>query len=59
MNESSDLQADLARVADEMEAEDREDRRVEAERRRKGLPEPKRDIRVYPGFASTGASPRD
>lgn len=40
------LQAALERLNDQFEAEDREDRRKEAERRRKDLPEPERDIRV-------------
>lgn len=40
------LQADLERLAAQFEAEDREDRRREAERRRKDLPEPVRDIRT-------------
>ena len=31
--------------------------RVDAERRRKGLPEPERDIKTYPGFADGGATP--
>lgn len=54
-----DLQADLVRVAAEMEAEDREDRRIEAQRRREGIPEPERDIRAFDGFADGGATPRD
>ena len=44
--------------AEVFEAEDREDRRAEAQRRREGLPEPKRDIRTFDGFASGGAAPR-
>ena len=52
------LQADLEALAEVFEAEDREDRRVEAQRRRDGLPEPKRDIRTFDGFASGGAAPR-
>lgn len=52
------LQADLERLAAQFEAEEREDRRADAERRRKGLPEPERDIRAYPGFADAGAVPR-
>ncbi|WP_338813331.1 hypothetical protein WDY66_06305 [Dermacoccus nishinomiyaensis] len=52
------LQADLERLNDQFEAEDREDRRADAERRRKGLPEPERDIRAYDGFADGGAAPR-
>ena len=38
---------------------DAEDRRAEAQRRRDGLTEPKRDIRTFPGFADGGAAPRD
>lgn len=38
------LQADLEALAEVFEAEDREDRRAEAQRRREGLPEPKRNI---------------
>lgn len=52
-------QSDLDALAEVFEAEDREDRRKEAQRRRDGLPEPKRDIRAYPGFADGGAAPRD
>lgn len=53
------LQADLEALAEVFEAEDREDRRVEAQRRRDGLPEPKRVIRTFDGFANGGAAPRD
>lgn len=52
------LQSDLERLNAEFAAENREDRRREAERRRKGLPEPERDITTYPGFADGGAAPR-
>lgn len=52
------LQADLEALAEVFEAEDREDRRAEAQRRLEGLPEPKRDIRTFDGFASGGAAPR-
>lgn len=52
------LQADLEALGEQFEAEAREDRRAEAERRRKGLPEPERDIKTYPGFADSGAAPR-
>lgn len=38
------LQADLEALAEVFEAEEREDRRKEAQRRRDGLPEPERDI---------------
>lgn len=58
-NPKDDLQAELEALAEVFEAEDREDRRKEAQRRRDGLPEPKRDIRAYPGFADGGAAPRD
>lgn len=53
------LQADLEALAKVFEAEDREDRRRDAQRRREGLPEPKRDIRAFPGFADGGAAPRN
>ena len=53
------LQADLEALAEVFEAEDREDRRAEAQRRRDGLPEPKRDIQTFDGFANGGAAPRD
>ena len=52
------LQADLEALAEVFEAEDREDCRAEARRRRDGLPEPKRDIRTFDGFANGGAAPR-
>lgn len=52
------LQADLERLDAQFEAEDREERRREAERLRKGLPEPERDIRTFEGFADGGAAPR-
>lgn len=52
------LQAELEALNAEFEAEEREDRSADAERRRKGLPEPERDIRAYPGFADAGAVPR-
>ncbi|AQP51885.1 hypothetical protein [Tessaracoccus flavescens] len=57
-NPKDTLQADLEALAEVFEAEDREDRRAEAQRRRDGLPEPKRDIRTFPGFADGGAAPR-
>ena len=53
------LQADLEALAKVFEAEEREDRRKEAQRCRDGLPEPKRDIRTFEGFAGGGAAPRD
>lgn len=53
------IQADLEALAEVFEAEEREDRRIEAQRRRDGLPEPERDIRAYEGFADGGAAPRD
>ena len=52
------LQAELETLAEVFEAEDREDRRAEAQRRRDGLPEPKRDIRTFDGFANGGVAPR-
>lgn len=51
------LQADLEALAEVFEAEDREDRRKEAQRRRDGLPEPDRDIRTLDGFADGGVAP--
>ncbi|MBE9405079.1 hypothetical protein IOE58_13115 [Brachybacterium sp. Marseille-Q2903] len=53
------LQADLEALAKVFEEEDRADRRAEAQRRRDGLPEPKRDIQTLDGFANGGAAPRD
>lgn len=53
------LQSELEALAEVFEAEDREDRRKEAKRRRDGLPEPKRDIRTFEGFADGGATPRN
>lgn len=58
-NPHDTLQADLEALAEVFEAEDREDRRRDAQRRRDGLPEPKRDIRAFEGFAGGGAAPRD
>lgn len=57
-NPEDTLQSDLDALAEVFEAEDREDRRAEAQRRREGLPEPERDIRTFPGFADGGAAPR-
>lgn len=53
------LQADLEALAKVFEAEDREDRRAEAQRRRDGLPEPKRDIRTFEGFRRRRTAPRN
>lgn len=58
-NPKDTLQAELEALAEVFEAEDREDRRKEAQRRRDGLPEPERDIRAFDGFADGGAAPRD
>ncbi|CAL8970201.1 hypothetical protein TESS_TESS_02099 [Tessaracoccus sp. O5.2] len=58
-NPKDTLQADLEALAKVFEAEEREDRRKEAQRRRDGLPEPKRDIRTFPGFADGAAAPRN
>ena len=52
------LQAELEALAKVFEAEEHEDRRKEAQRRRDGLPEPERDIRTFEGFADGGAAPR-
>lgn len=57
-NPHDTLQADLEALAEVFEAEEHEDRRIEAQRRRDGLPEPKRDIRTFEGFADGGAAPR-
>jgi len=57
-NPKDTLQADLEALAKVFEAEEREDRRKEAHRRRDGLPEPERDIRTFDGFADGGAAPR-
>ena len=57
-NPKDALQADLESLAKVFEAEDREDRRKEAQRRRDGLPEPKRELRTFEGFADGGAAPR-
>lgn len=53
------LQAELEALGAQFEAEDREDRRTEAERRRKGLPESERDIWAFDGFADARAAARD
>lgn len=53
------LQAELEALAKVFEAEDREDRRKDSQRRRDGLPEPERDIRAFDGFADGGAAPRE
>lgn len=58
-NPKDTLQTDLEALAKVFEAEEREDCRKEAQRRRDGLPEPKRDIRAFEGFADGGAAPRD
>lgn len=58
-NPKDTLQADLEALAKVFEAEDREDRRAEAQRRRDGLPEPSRDLRTFEGFADGVAAPRD
>lgn len=39
-------------------AEDREDRRRERERMRLGLPEPKREVMTFEGWADTAVEPR-
>ena len=54
----ADLQADPEALAEVFDAEEREDRRKEAQRRRDGLPEPERDIKTFEGFADGGAAPR-
>lgn len=57
-NPDDTLQADLEALGKVFEAEEREDRRIEAQRRRAGLPEPERDIRTFEGFADGGVAPR-
>lgn len=57
-NPKDTLQADLEALAEVFEAEERKDRHIEAQRRRDGLPEPKRDLRTFEGFADGGAAPR-
>lgn len=52
------IRADLEALAVVFEAEEREDRRIAAQRRRDGLPEPERHIRALSGFADGGAAPR-
>lgn len=56
---NDDLQADLEALAAVFEAEEREDRRADAARRRQCLPEPKRNITTFKGFADSEAAPRD
>lgn len=46
----------LLQLEDQFLAEDREDRR--RERERLGLPEPKRDVMTFEGWADTGVEPR-
>lgn len=61
------LQADLEALAEVFEAEDREDRRKDSQRRRDGLREPERDIRRTPASRTVerllasdgGAAPRE
>lgn len=48
----------LLELEDQFLAEDREDRRRERERARLGLPEPKRDVMTFEGWADTGVEPR-
>lgn len=57
-NPEDTLQSDLDALAQVFEAEDREDRRAEAQRRREGLPEPERDVWTFPGFADGRVAPR-
>ncbi len=52
------LQDELEALGREFEAQEREDRRKDAQRRRAGLPEPERDIQTFDGFANGGAAPR-
>ena len=48
------LSPELAALEARFTAEDREDVHAERRRRRAGLPEPRRDIRCFDGFASGG-----
>lgn len=57
-NPKDTLQTDLEALAKVFEAEERGDRGKEAQRRRDGLPEPKRDLRTFEGFADGGAASR-
>ena len=52
------LQAELEALAEVFEAEERADRRAEAQRRLAGIPEPERDLRTFEGFADFGAASR-
>lgn len=52
------LQSDLEALGTVFEAEEREDRRIAAQRRRDGLSEPERNIRAFESFADGGAAPR-
>lgn len=54
---NDDLQTELEALAEVFEAEDREDRRKQAQRRRDGLPEPKRDIRARTAGPLPAAEP--
>lgn len=43
----------------QIDAEDREDARVERERQRLGLPDPERDVLAFEGWAGTAVTSRD
>ena len=47
-NPKDSLQTELEALGEQFEAEEREDRRADAERRRKGLPEPERMVERLP-----------
>lgn len=49
---------ELAALEARFMAEDRDDLHSERSRRRAGLPEPRRDIRPFEGFASGGTDAR-
>lgn len=49
----------LLDLAEQFEAEDRADRREEDRRRRRGEPEPKREITTFEGFADQRVRPRE
>lgn len=48
----------LLELEHQFQAEDREGRRRERERKRLGLPEPKREVVTFEGWADTRVEPR-
>lgn len=59
MTQQNQPQAGLEALGKVLAAEEREDCRIETQRRRQGLPEPERDLRAFEGFADGRAAPRD